>query len=227
MQIHYLQHVWFEDLGAIQDWADANNHSVTKTALHKNEKLPLTEDFDMLVVMGGPMGVHDDNKYPWLTQEKKFIEQALKQNKKILGICLGAQLIAHVLGAKIYKNKHKEIGWFQVQKINNHSLFPPEFTPFHWHGDTFDIPSDALPLAKTQACLHQAFSWNNHQAIGLQFHLEAKPINIQNLIAQCPQDLSPAPFVQSAAHILSDNAHHISCQSIMSDLLSLICHSPA
>src|SRR3974377_365570 len=114
MRIHYLKHVPFEGLGFIEEWAGTNGHRVSATRQYAEETLPGSDDFDLLVVMGGHVGACDDDRCPWLTTEKRFIEQAVEADKPVLGICLGAQLLAAVSGARVYRNQHKEIGWFPV-----------------------------------------------------------------------------------------------------------------
>jgi GMP synthase-like glutamine amidotransferase len=114
MKIHYVQHVAFEDPAQILTWALSNGHALAATRLHLNERLPDPDEFDLLIIMGGPMSVHDHDRYSWLKDEKKFIESAIATGKKVLGICLGAQLIAHVLGAPVKKNRTPEIGWYEV-----------------------------------------------------------------------------------------------------------------
>jgi GMP synthase (glutamine-hydrolysing) len=206
MRIHYLQHVPFEGLGYIDTWARQQGHGVSATALFSDEPLPPLDSFDLLVVMGGPMGVYDTAEYVWLTPEKRFIEQVLRAGKKVLGICLGAQLMADVLGTRVYKNNHKEIGWYPVaraagaQNAPLSSLFPDCFFAFHWHGDTFDLPAGALHLARSEACRHQAFFYPPG-LLGLQFHLESTTESIDQLIAHCGHELVPGPYIQSAADI--------------------------
>jgi len=164
------------------------------------------ENFDWLIIMGGPMGVYDDRRYEWLTQEKKFIEKALNSNKVVLGICLGAQLIADVLGSRIYKNRYKEIGWFPV-KLRDYVLehqhtnsIKNEFMAFHWHGDTFDIPKGAIHLAESNGCGNQAFTYGK-RIIGLQFHLESSEDSIKNLFDNCIDDIEEGKYIQQAEYI--------------------------
>ncbi len=139
MRVHFLQHVKFENPGLILDWAKKRKHKISITEFYKNGKLPESTDYDALFVMGGPMGVYDDGKYPWLAGEKRFIEKAIQSNKSVTGICLGAQLIADVLGARVYKNDHREIGWFDIETCGQAiegipGLFPLKLKVFHWHG---------------------------------------------------------------------------------------------
>ena len=130
-----------------------------------------------MIVMGGPMNIYEEKKYPWLLREKCFIEDATKTGKVVIGICLGAQIIADVLGANVYAGEHKEIGWFPIfrTKEAGESIvfrdFPSELEVFHWHGDSFDLPSGCIRLAESAACPNQAFIYDE-RVVGLQFHLE-------------------------------------------------------
>jgi GMP synthase-like glutamine amidotransferase len=206
MRIHFLQHVPFEGPAYIGQWARRHGCSLSVTALFDQNLLPTTDDFDMLVVLGGPMGVHDTDEYAWLTPEKRFIAQCLAMHKPVLGICLGAQLIADVLEARVYQNQYREIGWHRVQRaaaVDATALaqtIPAEFQAFHWHGDTFDLPSGAVHLAQSQACPNQAF-FLPPATIGLQFHLESSQASIEQLIHYCGHELVPAPYVQTADEI--------------------------
>ncbi|HOV14057.1 MAG TPA: type 1 glutamine amidotransferase [Spirochaetota bacterium] len=209
MKIHYLQHVDFETPANILDWASSHNHSVTKTFLHNNENFPDINDFDVLIVMGGPMGVYDDKEYPYLKEEKSFIEKVIKQNKRVLGICLGAQLIADVLGAKVYTNRYKEIGFFPIKlfkenfKISLFKDFPDELNCFHWHGDTFDIPDNAVKIANSNGCENQGFIYND-KVIGLQFHIEVNEIGIRQLIDNCKHELKKDVYIQNEEEIIKN-----------------------
>jgi len=186
INIHILQHVEFEDAGCILIYIKEHGHNVSCTRLYNNEALQDLHNIDCLIIMGGPMSIHDDEFYPWLPAEKKFISMAIEQRKKVLGICLGAQLIANALGAAVYKSPCEEIGWFPLARaieIEHHcfnSVAPESFMAFHWHGDTFDIPEQALPIASSAACKHQGFILND-RIIALQFHLEITAKNVKNL----------------------------------------------
>src|SRR4030042_2732255 len=105
LRIHCFQHVDYEDMGCIKEWCHTNGHQITCTKFYKGDSLPDTKDFDWLIIMGGPMGVYEDEKYSWLSGEKTAIKEAIEQNKTVIGICLGSQLIADVLGARVYKNR--------------------------------------------------------------------------------------------------------------------------
>lgn len=209
MRLHYLQHVPFENLGSILTWADEENCSVTGTHLYTDQNLPNTHDYDWLVVMGGPMNIYDEKNYPWLVQEKLFIRKAVDTGKVVIGICLGAQLIADALGGKVTENPHKEIGWFPVSFCSNvkssplFSFFPEETMVFHWHSDTFsNLPENAILLAENEACPHQAFLYEK-RVFGFQFHLESTQETIEKLIKYCKNEMIPDDFVQTPEEIIS------------------------
>ena len=208
MRIHCFQHVPFERLGTIADWAQSKGHTLTVTQFYRGDIPPALAEIDWLIILGGPMGVHEESQYSWLTAEKRFIDRAIRQGCKGLGICLGAQLLADVLGAKIFSNGHKEIGWYPVTltKAGLSSTvfqgFPSQFVAFHWHGDTFDLPSGALRLAESAACQNQAFIYEA-RVVGLQFHLELKRTDVQRLIRNCGEELTESPYIQTTAQMLA------------------------
>lgn len=206
-----MQHVPFESPGYIQDWADTTDHTLTGTHLYKEEDFPATDELDALIVMGGPMGVEDEGSYSWLRPEKKLIKHCIQEKKKVLGICLGAQLIADVLGAEVATMSQKEIGWFPLhwsKEPGQHPLLdflPARQTVLHWHGDMFAIPDGALPLASSDCCLNQGFIIDN-QVLGLQFHLEMTPEGLSGLISHSEDELSiEGDYIQDPETMLSSN----------------------
>ena len=206
MRAHYFQHVPFEGLGSIEQWLIKYGFDITCTRFFDSTKLPQTKEIDLLIVMGGPMSVNDEDNYPWLIEEIKFIRAVIDSGKPVLGICLGAQLIANALGASVYKNPVKEIGWFPICGIssNNSSIynFPSSMKVFHWHGETFDLPTGATLLAKSDGCENQAFQIGK-SVIGLQFHLETTRKAAQALVSNCRDELVPAKYIQTEEEILS------------------------
>ena len=224
MHIHYLQHVAFEGIGSMAPYFMDKGHSLSSTRLYLNEPFPQLKDFDWLIVMGGPMGISDELKYPWLNREKAFIKSAIESGKIVLGICLGAQLIADVLGAKVYMNHHREIGWFPIMISEQagdtvfRGVFPEGLNVFHWHGDTFDIPRSGIPLASSKACPNQGFIVEN-RIVGLQFHLETTPDSARALIENCREDLDGSEFVQSEKEILSNVSRFLRINEVMNAVL--------
>jgi GMP synthase-like glutamine amidotransferase len=230
MNIHYLQHVPFENLGSIAAWAHKRGHQVSATHLYRDEPPPSLASFDWLIVMGGPMGVHDEAEYPWLAAEKRFIEQAIAAGKTVLGVCLGSQLIACVLGARVYRNAEKEIGWFPIQlteEAKSSTLFadlPITQEVFHWHGDTFDLPAGAIHMARSAVCENQAFVIDR-RVVGLQFHLETTRQSAQGLIENCHNELVPARFIQTAEEMLADEKRFTGINRTMEQLLDRLAQS--
>lgn len=223
MRAHYLQHVPFEGLGSIKSWLDAAGYSTTKTPFYENAQLPDLGQIDLLVILGGPMSVNDEEMFPWLALEKKFISNAIENSKPVLGICLGAQLIASAMGAEVYRNPIKEIGWFPVQGVASIGelffSFPPSMEVFHWHGETFDLPSGAIRIAKSEGCENQAFQIGK-SVIGLQFHLETTPASVRDIVSNCRDELIPAQYVQTEEEILSANSErYIAINQMMDDIL--------
>ena len=208
-KIHYLQHAPFEDLGSIADWIAGKGHEVSCSRLYQGDALPALTDFDWLIIMGGPMNVDETDLYPWLAAEKKFIKAAIDNRLLVTGICLGAQLIASALGARVIKNPHKEIGWFPITRSDELAnsplarILPKEIEVFHWHGDTFYLPAGAIRIAASNACLNQGFVYRG-RVIGLQFHLETTENGIKQLIEHCGAEITPAPYIQTAGMMLSE-----------------------
>jgi GMP synthase-like glutamine amidotransferase len=188
VNIHCLQHAVFENPGTIAEWVLLNNHTISYTYFFENDfELPLVKDIDALLIMGGCMNVDEEIKFPWLRQEKQFIKEVIDDGKKVIGICLGSQLLAAASGNKVYPANQKEIGFFPVQ-FTPEALAHPLFdhfnrpcTVFHWHGDTFDLPEHSLLIASTDACKHQAFLIGNN-VLGLQFHFEMNEAVIQDML---------------------------------------------
>lgn len=226
-RIHYFQHVPFENLGAIETWARRCGHQISNTAFHEGGQPPDMETMDWLIVIGGPMGVYDEPAYPWLVAEKKAIEQAVAAEKVVLGICLGAQLIAHVLGAAVTPNPHKEIGWFPIEldsRFSDHPMakgLPRKWETFQWHGDTFALPDNAVPVAASEACGHQGFVYEG-QVVGLQFHMEVTRQGARELVRHCAHEIKEAPFVQSKAQILDDLAPYEQNHNLLEKLLNYL-----
>jgi GMP synthase-like glutamine amidotransferase len=226
MRAHTLQHVLFEGLGSISPWLAAAGYDVTATRFYQSAELPDVNDIDFLVVMGGPMSVNDEDRFPWLAAEKRFIGAAVQAGKPVLGVCLGAQLIASAEGARVFANPQKEIGWFPVRGIDSgrqaHFRFPPSATVFHWHGETFDLPAAAVRLAQSEACPNQAFQLGR-SVIGLQFHLETTPASSRDMVDNCRDELIPAKYVQSEEQILAADAQtYQSINHLMSEVLTFL-----
>ncbi|HVW26152.1 MAG TPA: type 1 glutamine amidotransferase [Polyangiaceae bacterium] len=177
--VRVLQHAAQEGPGLVAAELDTRNIGIAVTRTDLGEEVPDRLDREVgLLVMGGPMGVYEVDRYPYLAREQRLIESALRDGVPVLGVCLGSQLLAATLGARVAPGPRKEIGWFDVTRTEasaNDPLLgrtPRRFRALHWHGDVFELPKDAVSLARSELTLHQAFRWGEH-AHGFLFHLEA------------------------------------------------------
>lgn len=226
MNIQVFQHVPFEDIGSMALWCGAQQAKVTYTRFFESDDLPRFEDVDLLIVMGGPMSVNDEDQFPWLKKEKVFIREAIHRGMAVVGLCLGAQLIANALGSRVYPNGQKEIGWFPVTGIlagRDVFQFPDETTVFHWHGETFDLPGGAVHLAKSEGCAHQAFQVGKN-VIALQFHLEMLPESVNAMVQHCGDELTEdGTYIQGAEAMRAtpDDVYR-TVNKLMGDVLSYV-----
>ncbi len=205
MRIHSLEHAPFEGPGRIATWAEERGYTLSRTALYDGEMPPALEAFDVLVIMGGAMSIHEHRNHPWLVMEKVFLKTVIAARKPILGICLGAQLLSDVLGGKVFQNPVKEIGWFPVTMLDRSApfaAFPERLTAMHWHGDTFTIPDGARRVAETEGCPNQAFVYGD-RVVGLQFHLELEKVGVEDLTAASLDEAETAHFIQTRAQLIA------------------------
>jgi GMP synthase-like glutamine amidotransferase len=206
LRLVVVQHVPFEGPGAIAAWAESRAYSLETVQLHDDAPLPELEAFDAAVLMGGPMSVNDESRQAWLRREKRWIGQVLAAGRPLLGVCLGAQLLASVLGSRVRPAGVKEIGWLSVQLRAPRAAtpladWPDELVVLHWHGETFDLPAGAAWLAETAACPLQAFAYG--PALGLQFHVEATPESVGSLVAACGDEITGGPHEQAPGAIVA------------------------
>jgi GMP synthase-like glutamine amidotransferase len=205
-------------------WLEGRRARVGVTRFFADGRLPSHEEIDWLIILGGPMSVNDEARYPWLRDEKRFIAKAIDAGTTVIGICLGAQLIASALGSRVYANPQPEIGWFPVEKIVKGDVagmaaaLPSSMEAFHWHGETFDVPRGARLIARSEACENQAFTISRN-VVGLQFHLETTREAAAGMIAECGSDLVPGKYVQSAEEILSSAERFDKINALMARLL--------
>jgi len=224
IRVHYLQQNKREDLANIESWLKKRKYKITKTLLYKNQELPALNKFDWLIIMGGPMNIYEEKKYPWLKAEKKFIKKAIKAGKKVLGICLGGQLIADCLGGKVRKNKYRETGFYPVwltkagRKSRLFEGLPGKMNLIHFHGDTFSIPPGCENLAYSRACKNQAFIYND-RVIGLQFHFEYSPEHLKPYLKIKPTGRKKEKYVQSIRQILGQKDKFREIKRIMERIL--------
>lgn len=222
MRVHCFQHVPYETLGYIDAWCRSRGHDRTITRWHAGDAPPDLGEIDMLIVLGGPMSVHDEAEYPWLVEEKGLLGRIIEAGRPVLGICLGAQLVAERLGAAVRRMPHKEIGWFPIRRVDPAEpyarLLPLEAPVFHWHGETFDIPEGAVRLAESDACANQGFVVGE-RILGLQFHLEMTWDGMREIIEHVGGELVVRSTVQSAEQILASPDRYPATHPILSALL--------
>ncbi len=200
MKVLILQHGVHVDAGSILNWCAKRNAQISFIKLYEsNLQFDFNEQFDLMVVLGGIMSVNDEDKLSWLKPEKQFIRQMIESNIPILGICLGAQLIATALGATVNANPEAEIGWHSVRKVSNIQnvfQFPEALKVFHWHNETFQLPPKATRLAESDACKNQGYQIGD-RIIGLQFHPEVTLETIGLWIEDEGASLQSSQFVQT------------------------------
>jgi GMP synthase-like glutamine amidotransferase len=220
LRIGCFMHVPFEGPGVIATWAEEKGHRMEYTMLYEGTQLPGSGDTDLLVIMGGPMNVFDFHAHPWMKEEINWVADYIGTGKRVLGICLGAQIIAAALGADVYPGEHKEIGWHALQFLpclGGYRIFnelPRSRKVFHWHGNTFHIPAGADRIAGTKAFSNQGFIYQG-RALALQFHLEVTPDTVRSLVDNCRDELVPGPFVQSEKEILDKKHDYRENQALM------------
>lgn len=225
MYVHVLQHVPFEGLGSIAAWLAQHDAVVTYTRFFESAVLPDPAAIDFVIALGGPMSVIDEQDLPWLVVEKAFVRACVAANKPVLGICLGAQLIASAHGARVYPGPQKEIGWFPIEATPTPVgafAFPANAMVFHWHGETFDLPEGAIRLARSAACENQAFQLGS-RVIGLQFHLETTAAAADAILAHCRDELVDGTYIQSEAAMRGvAPSTYAAINALMADVLSYL-----
>ena len=202
MRVHVCLHAPFEGLAGIEPWLKANGAEVRYTRFFAGDPAPALDAFDWLILMGGPMSVNDEAELPWLIEERRLVGAAVKAGKTVFGICLGAQMIAKVLGGTVSKNREREIGWFNVSRVDGSeqsplsACFPANAEVFHWHGETFSIPPGAIHLLRSEACENQAFAVGRN-VLGLQFHCEMTNEAIHEMLEGDADGIGQGSFVQT------------------------------
>jgi len=213
MRALVLQHVAIEGPGTLASYLKARGWTLETVALYEGARLPEdAQGYQAVIVMGGPMGVYDEAEYPFLSDEHQFLRHVMAQGVPLLGICLGSQLLAKALGARVYRNPQKEIGWYTVDLTPTGAadpLFAGLTSPvpvFQWHSDAFDLPVGATLLATSPLCPHQAFRYGD-RVYGLLFHLELTPTIIHGWLKAFHDELVSLRGTIDPERIVAEMSH--------------------
>lgn len=223
MHLHLLQHSPDHGPERIADWLSSMGHSHTVFHLHAGEAPPSLGDGDALIVLDGPMALDDDDHYPWLKRERKLIAKALDGRKPLLGIGLGARMIAAELGATVGRGTYAEVGWHEVTLAPDSPFdLPEQFTAFMWHRHVFALPDDALPLGGSPGSPVQGFAWDAGRALGLLCHLEVTRAGVARLVEHQarPEGSDASPHAQPDESILADSRRFDRLAPLLDRLLS-------
>ena len=221
-------HVPFEGPGIMADWFMEKGHKLEYTRFYEGDSLPEASQVDLLVIMGGPMNVFDYHMHSWMQEEIEWVRDFIRSGKPVLGICLGAQILAAALGQEVYPGPDKEIGWHKLEFLPSLGEFrifedlPVARKVFHWHGDTFGIPEGAVRIARSELFPNQGFIYDK-RVIALQFHLEVKPESVQALVDNCRDELVEGPFIQPEDEILAESSYFRSNQQVLYHFLDYLC----
>lgn len=220
-------HVPFEGPGAMTDWIKKKGHRLEYTRFYEEDRLPEASEVDLLIIMGGPMNVFDFHVHAWMQEEIEWVGEFIQSGKPVLGICLGAQIVAAALGEEVYPGPEKEIGWHNLQFLPSLGEFrifkelPVTRKAFHWHGDTFNIPKGAARIARSQLFPNQGFIFEK-RVIALQFHLEVNPEAVKGMVDHCGDELVDGPYIQTAREILSETDYFESNQQVLFHILDYL-----
>lgn len=225
MRIRVIQHVEFERPGRIAEWAALRGHELLLTRAWA-DPFPVHDGADLLVVLGGPMGACDEAQHTWLGEEKRHIAEAISRDCPVLGVCLGAQILATIIGGSVTRNAQPEIGWFPVSRTaaaDGVSLFaewPETAMVGHWHGDMLVLPPESTPVLSSAACPNQAFVFRD-RVVGVQFHLEWTDALMRDMVAKCAEDVAtPGKWVMLADDLLSgEREFGEACRQLLFGLL--------
>lgn len=219
-RIGILQHFWCENADALDTALTDLGHRTTLVKLWDGEPVPGAGDFDGWLVMGGPMNVDQVDQHPYLGPERELLTELIAQDRPVIGVCLGAQLLARAGGARVYPKRPREIGLFNIgltPAAASDPLFSLLGNPqevFQWHGDTFDLPPGAVHLARSQRFANQAFRLGR-RVYALQFHLECTLPTVQNIVQACERELAELPPEDSFQQFVPRLAEALAAQQIL------------
>ncbi len=228
LNINCFMHVSFEGPGIMADWIREKGHHLVYTRLYEEDPLPDPATVDLLILMGGPMDVFDYHMHAWMQEEIEWVKDFIQLGNPVLGICLGAQILAVALGEEVYPGPEKEIGWHTLQflpSLGEFKIFselPVSRKVFHWHGDTFNIPAEATRIASTRLFPNQGFIYDR-RVLALQFHLEVTPESVKGMVEHCGDELVEGEHIQKAGEILAETAYFENNQQVLFQFLDYLC----
>lgn len=197
-RVGILQHFWCEHADVLDAALVDLGHATRLVKLWDGEPVPAAGDFDAWLVMGGPMNVDETDRHAYLLPERELLAHLIRRDRPVIGVCLGAQLLARAAGARVYPKRPREIGLFDIE-LTEHAAADPLFSVlanpqevFQWHGDTFDLPPGAVHLARSKRFEHQAFRLGR-RIYALQFHLECTLPTVRNIVEACRRELAELP----------------------------------
>jgi GMP synthase (glutamine-hydrolysing) len=221
VKILFVMHADFEKPGYIEEWARRKGHLTRTVRPYKGENLSDIHDFNFLVVMGGPQSPLAMSDAPYLADEIELIKRAIINHKRIIGVCLGAQLIAEALGAKTERSPNREIGMYPVELLDAAKLdpvfqqFPQKFNVMHWHSDMPGLAEGAVLLAKSEGCPRQVFRYGD-RIYGFQCHFEMTLELISGMIGNCPGDLTEETYIKTADELMQSDCN------LMNEMMSSV-----
>lgn len=221
-KVAIFQHADGEWIGSMRHWFADKPFQLTTYRLDQDDPLPSVAEFDWLLIMGGPMSTYDETNYPWLISEKQLIREAIEADKTVLGICLGSQLIASALGARVYPNSQQEIGWYPVNKTDLEATWmPDDLQPLSWHGDCFELPENTCSFAHSVITASQGFYYGK-RIWALQFHLEVEPGTVEAFLALESHPLPKTDYVQNESMLMDNTDQLKQSQQAMFALLDVL-----
>ena len=218
MRVYYLQHADGEDLGNMKGWFEEQGWPINGVRVDRGELLPPLDWFDVLVVLGGPMSVNHTQEHLWLKAEIEFIKAAITEGRTVIGLCLGAQLIARALDTEVTAAQSAEVGWFDITPVGDKAPWLPQGKYLSWHQDSFGLPEGAHCIAKSDHTECQGFVYGE-RVVALQFHLEATAASPQAFRDAGGSAPDPSATVQDWSDLQGSDAHFSQSQKIMWQLL--------